>query len=107
MTSITRVYSTLPNAGKAAFFASLLGFVLSLAFTQTTTVNGVTSCSSFDVAKVVLGGVAVLAGAQCLLEIRRHPKRYHVTAATVIGIAAIPIGLLHLLTGFGIFLTSC
>lgn len=107
MTSITRVYSTLPTAGKVAFFASLLGFVLSFAFTQTSTVNGVTSCSSFDLAKVVLGGVAVLGGVQCLLETRRHPKRYHVTAASVIGIASLPIGLLHLLTGFGLLLTSC
>lgn len=99
-----RIRDALPTGALVAIVCAVLGFVFSFSFSSSTTVNGVVSCSSFDIAKLVLGAAAVIAGLRSLVTGRAEDK---LQAGIIVAAITVPVGLLHVLTGLGVLFVEC
>ncbi len=95
----------LPGVVKGAGICALLGFVISLSSSSSSTVNGTTvSCSHFDLAAVFFGGMAIVLGGAGL---RTDTFGVANTVPRIVSGVSIAVGVLHLLRGFGVIFGPC
>ena len=99
-------YSDLSGAAKGAAILAILSLLFSLNFSSTTTINGVATCSFFDIGKVALGGLAVVIGVGGVFRARSDISAARKMNIVVPGIAAL-VGVFSVLEGFGIILSPC
>ena len=92
-------FSDLSGAAKGAAICAILALVISIHFTSTSTINGVSTCSFIDYGRIVFGGLAALVG---LIGVASGGKTSRMVAA-VAGV----VGVLALLYGLGIILSPC
>lgn len=96
----------LSGAAKGAAILAILSLVISVNFVNTTNINGVVSCSYFDVAKLGLGGLAILVGISGVMGARKDISEARNLNMTVSGIAAL-VGVIGVLMGLGIIGGPC
>ena len=102
-------WSRIPSAHKWALLPALLGFVFDLEFTTSSTHNGVqTSCSYFDLAGLVLGGIVIaMAIAGVRNDRREHPGRRLGNAVLAIAAAYVAVGAWHIVNALGLVGGPC
>lgn len=98
-------WSSLTGTSKAAAIFAILGFLLSFSTTNTSSINGVTTCSYMNYGALIFGVLAILAGGSGLASARGLGE----TQALNMGICAVglAIGVLHVLRGIGMVGGPC
>ena len=100
-------FADLSGSAKGAAVLAILSLVISVHLSSTSSVNGaLTSCTYFDIAKVVLGGLAIVVGIGGVLSARRDISAARNMNMAVPGIAA-AVGAFSVLVGFGLILGPC
>ncbi|MBF9042813.1 hypothetical protein HKCCE4037_05720 [Rhodobacterales bacterium HKCCE4037] len=99
-------FSDLSGAAKAAAILAILSLVISINFTSTSTINGVSTCSFTDYGRIGFGGLALLVGLGGLASARAMRSSVRKANLTVSGIAAV-VGALAVLYGLGLILSPC
>jgi hypothetical protein len=98
-------WSSLTGQSKAAIIFAILGFVLSFTSTNTSSINGVVSCSYMNYGALLFGALAILAGAGGLMTARSlGDTRSLNLAVSGIGLA---LGVLHIGRGLGMVGGAC
>jgi hypothetical protein len=102
-------WSRIPSAHKWALLPALLGFVLDLEFTASSTHNGVqTSCTYVDIAGPVLGVIAiVMAVAGVRADRREHPSMRLRNAVLAIAAVYVVVASWHIVSGIGLVGGPC
>jgi hypothetical protein len=96
----------LSGAAKAALVFAVLGFLLGFTTTNTTSINGVTTCSYMDYGALVFGALAMLAGSAGLMNLRSiAAEARNFNIAVLLG--ADLVGVLHVLRGIGMVGGPC
>ncbi len=102
---LTAKVKDLPPAIQWGAIAAVLGFVISLSSTSSSSSNGITtSCNHFDIAAVVFGLVAIGCGAVGITKLQTLESKGLPGGLIA---AAIVLGVVHLLRGFGVILAPC
>ena len=100
-------YSDLTGAAKVAIGLAIASLFVSVHFTETSTINGVSTCSHTDIAKIILGSLAVLVGGAAEMTALRADNATTRTSNMLGGGIAALIGLYSLLVGLGIVGGPC
>ena len=99
-------WKDLSGSSKAALIFAVLGFVINLTSTTSSSVNGVTTCSHTDFAALALGALTLLVASVGLTRIRDlRPEALNLNIAVLV--AADIIGIVHILRGIGIIGGPC
>lgn len=91
-------FSDLTSVSKFAVGLAIAAFVLSFNMTNSSTINGVYTCSFIDYGKIIFGGLAIMIGGFGEVSALRLGETRMVNllasgAATVAGIVAVLMGL--------------
>jgi len=98
-------WSSLTGQSKAAIIFVVLGFALSFTSTNTSSINGVVTCSYMNYGALAFGALAILAGAGGLMTARSLGD----TRGLNLGIGALGLafGVLHIARGLGMVGGPC
>jgi len=99
-------WANLSGVAKAAVIFAVLGFVIALSSTSTSSINGVTTCSHMNYGALLFGALAMMAGAAGLIGLRDLPAETRSLNIAVL-VAADLVGVLHVLRGIGIIGGPC
>lgn len=93
------IWRNLSGASKTALICGLLGFIISLTTTQTSTINGQFNCSHTDYGALMLGAITGLSGGVGVSAARRIPQ----TRMLNLGVSGmgLALGAIHMMRGFG------
>lgn len=99
-------WRNLSGMARAALVFAVLGFVIAITSTSTTSVNGVADCSYANYGALVFGALAMMAGSAGLMGLRDLPAEARTLNIAVL-VGADLLGVLHLLRGIGMVGGPC
>ncbi|MGP9683345.1 hypothetical protein [Brachybacterium sp. AOP3-A1-3] len=100
----------IPAALYTGLVIGVLGFVVSISSTATTTVNGVqTTCSYQDYGAMIAAAVCLVCAVAGIVQRRKHPYQYPVKQWIVIALAGVltVLAVVHALRGLAVIGGPC
>lgn len=99
-------WRNLSGMARAAIVFAILGFVIAITSTSSTSINGVSDCSHVNYGALAFGALAMMAGSAGLMGLRDLPaEARNLNIVALVG--ADLLGVLHLLRGIGMVGGPC